>query len=199
VLAQRDGAAKRRLSAREAPRKTAEEDLLVEDLVDLTAEVLDVHHVVRKQQRVHDLVVGLRKDLIQTAPELLLGLLRLIGADAANHRIHGVVRAAGIERDPAHAAVEHPLRERARGTGMTAEVLRLIQVRAVGPVLRIMAVIAGVDEQDVAALDAQTGVVLPALDMLGSVQVVVAEAEPFELDYRGGNVQEIHWEVDDEL
>src|SRR5205809_5858404 len=35
--------------------------------------------------------------------------------------------------------------------------------------------------------------------MLGSIQVVVAEAEPFEVDHRGGTDQEIQRQVADEL
>src|SRR5438477_13205434 len=72
-----DSAARRSLAALEAPRKTAEHDLLVEHLVDPAAQVLDVDDVVRKKQCVHDLVVGLQKHIVQAAAELLLSLLRL--------------------------------------------------------------------------------------------------------------------------
>src|SRR6266568_6840870 len=130
-----DGAARRRLAALETPRKAAERDLLVEHLVNSAAQILDVDDVVRKQQRVHDLVVGFREHLIQAAAELLLRLLRLVGADPADDGVHRVVRAARVNRDPAHAALQHPFGEGARGTGMANEVPRLVELRSVGPVL----------------------------------------------------------------
>src|ERR1700686_3948192 len=67
----RDRAAERSLAALEAPREAAEKDLAVQHLVDLAAQVLDMDDVVRKQQRVHDLVVGLGPDLIEAAAKLL--------------------------------------------------------------------------------------------------------------------------------
>src|SRR5262245_24761665 len=74
----RHGAAERRLPALETPRKTAELDALIEHLVDRAAEVLDVDHIVREQQRVHDLVVRLGEDVIKRT-ELRLRVLGLVG------------------------------------------------------------------------------------------------------------------------
>jgi hypothetical protein len=45
------------------------------------------------------------------------------------------------------------------------------------PVLVVEAVIAGVDDQDVAALDGDAGLLLPGLEVLGAVDLVVADAE----------------------
>src|SRR5712664_149588 len=87
-----DGPAKRGFAALEAPREAAELDLLIEYLVDLPAQVLDVDDVVREQQRVHDLVVRLGKNLIEALAQLLLRLFRLVGADAPDDRVHRVVR-----------------------------------------------------------------------------------------------------------
>src|SRR5437867_8440780 len=109
--------------------------------------------VVREQQRVHDLVVGLGEDLIEAAAELALRFFGLVGADAPDDRVHGMVGAAGVDRDPAHAAFEHPLRERPRRPWVADEVRGLVDARAVGPVLRVVAVVAGADDQDVAVLD----------------------------------------------
>src|SRR5712664_3227486 len=81
-LDDRDRAARRRLAALEAPRKASEQDFLVEDLIDVPAQVLDVDHVVRKQERVHDLVIRLREDVVEAATKLVLRLLGLVGADA---------------------------------------------------------------------------------------------------------------------
>src|SRR5919201_856938 len=70
VLEHGDGPAQRRLAALEPPREATEHDLAVQHLVEPAAEVFDVDHVVREQQRVHDLVVGLGEDLVQAATEL---------------------------------------------------------------------------------------------------------------------------------
>src|SRR5712692_8214248 len=121
-LQHRDRAAGRCLAALEAPREAAEHDLLVEYLVDVPAEVLDMDHVVRKQQGVHDLVVGLREDVVEAAAEPFLRFLGLVGADAPDDGVHRVVGAAGVDRNPAHAALEHPFRERARRSWVADEV-----------------------------------------------------------------------------
>src|SRR5216683_192396 len=147
-LDDRDRAARRRLAALEAPRKASEQDLLVEHLIDVAAEVLDVDHVVRKKQRVHDLVVGFREDLVEAAAELLLGLL---GADTPDHRVHRVIGAAGVHRYPPHAASQHPFRESAGRPWVADEVFGLVNLRAVSPVLWVMAVVAGMDDEDVAS------------------------------------------------
>src|SRR5438094_7073486 len=107
----RDGSAQGGLAALEPPGKAAELDLAVEHLVETPAEVFDVDHIVWKQERVHDLVVGLGKDRVEAAAQLLLGFLRLVGADAPDDRVHGMVGAARVDRDPAHAALHHPLRD----------------------------------------------------------------------------------------
>src|SRR6202011_4940482 len=101
--------------------------------------------------------------------------------------------------DPAHATTQHPFGERARRSRVADEVLRLIDSRAVGPVLRIVAVVAGMDDEDVAALDAMAGVLLPTLEMLGSVEVEIAEAHPLQVDHARGTDQEVEREVADEL
>src|SRR5205807_10496154 len=106
----RDRATQRSLAALEAPREAAELNLPVEHLVELSAEVLDVDDVVWKEQRVHDLVVRLREDLIEAAAELLFCLFGLVGADATNDGVHGMVGAADVDRDPADAVLQHPLR-----------------------------------------------------------------------------------------
>src|ERR1700686_2870372 len=89
-----DGPAKCGLAALEPPREAAELDLLVQHLVDLPAEILDVDDVVREQQRVHDLVVGLWKNLVKAPSQLLLGLFSFVRADAPDDRVHRMVRAA---------------------------------------------------------------------------------------------------------
>src|SRR6266851_523638 len=179
-------AARRCLAALEPPWEASEHDLLVEHLINVTAEVLDVDHVVGKKQRVHDLVVGLRKDFVEAATELLLRLFGLVGPDAADDRVHGVVGAAGVDRDPPHTALQHPLGERARRTRVADEVFGLVDLGAVCPVLGIVPVIAGVDDQDVATLDSMAGVLLPALEMLG-------------VDDASGPDEEVERQVADEL
>src|SRR5579859_566768 len=198
-LDDRDRAAQRRLAALEAPREAPERDLAVEHVVEAAAEVLDVHHVVREEQRVHDLVVVARPDLVEAAAQPFLRELGLVGADAADDGVHRVVRAAGVDGDPAHAALEDPLGESARRSRMADEVARLVERRTVRPVLGVVAVIAGVNDEDVAALDAVAGVLLPALEVLGPVQVVVADAHSLEVDHARGADQEVERKVADEL
>src|SRR5207248_2558403 len=94
-----DGAAQRGLAALEAPRKAPELDLAIEHLVDLAAQVFDVHDVVREQERVHDLVVGFGEDLVQAATKLLLRLLGLVRTNAPDDGVHRMIRAAGIDGD----------------------------------------------------------------------------------------------------
>src|SRR5882672_350233 len=194
-----DGAAQGRLAALETPWKTAELDLLIQHLVDLPAQVLDVDDVVRKQKGVHDLVVGLRENFVQALVELLLRLFRLVGAYPPDDGVHRVVGAAGVDGDPAHAALEHPFGEGAGGPGVTDEVPRLVSLRAVRPVLRVIAVISGMDDQDVAALDAMAGVLLPTLEVLRTVHVVVADAHLLQVDYARGADEEVQGQVADEL
>src|SRR6266550_4281655 len=182
LVKHRDGSAQGGLAALEAPREAAEPDLAVQHLVELPAEVLDVDHVVRKKQRVHDLIVLLREDLVEAAAQLLLRLLRLIGADAPDHGVHGMVGASCVDREPAHAALQNPFREGPRRTRMADEISRLVHARAVGPVLRVVAVVPGPDDEDVAVLDLVASVLLPSLEMLRPVEVVIADAHPLQVD-----------------
>ena len=55
------------------------------------------------------------------------------------------------------------------------------------------------DDQDVAALDAVSGVLLPALEMLGPVQVVVADPHLLEVDNTCLANQELQRQIADEL
>ena len=82
---------------------------------------------------------------------------------------------------------------------MAYEVLRLVDLRAVGPVLRVVAVISGVDDQDVTTRDPQPGVTLPAFKVLRSVQVEVAEAHALQVDHARRADEEVEAELTDEL
>src|SRR2546422_2712914 len=105
LLHDRDSAAGCRFAPLESPREAAECDSLIEHLVYAPAEILDVDHVVREEQRVHDLVVGFRKDLVEPAAELPFRIFGLVRADSTDDRVHGMVRAAGVDRDPAPASL----------------------------------------------------------------------------------------------
>ena len=59
--------------------------------------------------------------------------------------------------------------------------------------------IASVDDQDVAALNAKAGVLLPALEVRGTVEVVVADAHALQVDHARRADQEIERQVADEL
>src|SRR5207245_1039678 len=64
---------------------------------------------------------------------------------------------------------------------------------------RVVAVVAGVDHEDVATLDAVARGLLPALEVLGSVEVEIADAHALEVDHACGTDEEIKWQVTDEL
>src|SRR5207302_10563540 len=114
--------------------------------------------------------------------------------------VHRVVGAARIDGEPADAALEDPFGEGARRTRVADEVLRLVDVSAVaGPVLGIVAVVAGVDHQDLVALDPESGVLLPTLEMLRPIEVVVADPHPLQVDYARGPHQPLERKVADEL
>src|SRR5512132_1850145 len=183
LLQEGDRAAERRLPADELPREAAEVDAPVQDLVDLAAQVLDVDDVVGEQQGVHDLEVLAGEQLVQGTAQGGLGVLGLVGADLADDGVHRVVGAAGVHGQPAHPPVQHPLGELAGRAGVADEVAGLVDLAAVDPVLVVEAVVAGVDDEDVVALDLEAGVPLPALDVLGAVQLVVADAHPLQVDH----------------
>src|SRR6266851_10520480 len=86
-----DRTAQGSLAALEPPREAAQLDLLVQHLIDLPSQVLDVDDVVREQKRVHDLVVGLRKDLVEAPAQLPLSLVGLVRTDAPDDGVHRVV------------------------------------------------------------------------------------------------------------
>src|SRR6266851_5614822 len=124
---------------------------------------------------------------------------RLVGPDAPDDRVHRMVGAARVDREPAHAAVEHPLRELARRAGVADEVARLVELRTVAPVLRVVAVVAGVDHEDVAALYPVACGLLPPLEVLWTVNVEVADTHALEVDHARGADQEVEGQVADEL
>src|SRR5215218_4681163 len=178
-----DRAAERRLATDELPREAAEVDAPVEHLVDLAAEVLDVDDVMGEQQSVHDLEVLPGEQLVQRAAQGGLGVLGLVGANLPDDGVHRVVGAAGVHGQPAHPAVQHPLGELAGRSRVAGEVAGLIDLAAVDPVVVVVVVGAGVDDEDVVALDAQPRLPLPALEVLGPVQLVVAESLPLQVDH----------------
>ena len=59
--------------------------------------------------------------------------------------------------------------------------------------------IAGVDDQDVVAFDANARVALPALEVLGAVELVVADAHALQVHHAGGPDQEVQGQLPDEL
>ena len=59
--------------------------------------------------------------------------------------------------------------------------------------------IAGVDDQDVAALDADAGLLFPAFEVLRAVDLVVAEAHPLQVDDTRRADQEVERQVADEF
>src|ERR1700675_4211235 len=82
---------------------------------------------------------------------------------------------------------------------MANEIFRLVDLRAVGPVLGVVAVIAGVDDEDVAAFDAQARVVFPALEMLRPIQVVIPYSHSLEVDHAGRTDEKVEPQIPYEL
>jgi hypothetical protein len=142
-----------------------------------------VDDVVGEQQGVHDLEVAPGEHLVQGAAEGGLGVLGLVRADLADDGVHRVVGAAGVHGQPADPAVQHPLGELAGRAGVADEVAGLVDLAAVDPVLVVEAVVAGVDDEDVVALDPQPRLPFPVLEVLGAVELVVADAHPLQVDH----------------
>src|SRR4029453_5328279 len=67
--------------------------------------------------------------------------------------------------------VQHPLGEPPGRPGVADEVAGLVDLAAVDPVLVVEAVVAGVDDEDVVALDPEAGLPLPALEVLRPVRL----------------------------
>ncbi len=82
---------------------------------------------------------------------------------------------------------------------MPQEVHLFVDLAAVYPVLRVVLVVAGVHDEDVATLDLQSGVRLPLLEVLGAVDLVVTDAELRQVDDAGRPDQPVEREVADEL
>src|SRR4029079_3657092 len=107
-----------------------------------------------------------------------------------------------VDAQPADAAVEHPVTKPRLRAGVLEENPRqvgLVRPRPddtvhsalalLVPVLVVEAVIAGVDDQDVAALDGDPGLLLPGLEVLGTVDLVIADPHSREVDDAGGTDQ----------
>src|SRR5476649_1268067 len=82
---------------------------------------------------------------------------------------------------------------------MADEIGRLVYLSAVRPVLGVVLVVPRVDHKDVIALDRDAGVVLPALEMGGPVELVVSDPHLFQVDDTGGTNQPLERKVSDEL
>src|SRR5450755_1386181 len=82
---------------------------------------------------------------------------------------------------------------------MADEIGRLVHLSAVRPVLGVVLVVHRVDHKDVIALDRDAGVVLPALEMGGPVELVVYDPHLVRVDDTGGTNQPLERKVSDEL
>src|SRR5207237_9490066 len=92
-------------------------------------------------------------------------LAGVVRGHLANHGIPRVICTARVDRQPANAARLDPVGELSCRAGVLDEVARLVRLQraALGrPVRRIEAVVASVDDEDVAGLDANPGLLLPA-------------------------------------
>ena len=82
---------------------------------------------------------------------------------------------------------------------MADEISRLVHAGAVGPVLRVVAVVPGPDDEDVAVLDLVASVLLPSLEMLRPVEVVIADAHALQVHDACRADEEVERQVADEL
>src|ERR1700687_7267 len=155
-----DEAAERGFAAHEAPWEAANRHALVENAIDLPAGVFDMDDLVREQVVVHDLNVIVRPDLLERPPERSSAFLSVIRPHLTNDRVHRVIRAACVYGKPANPARLDPVGKRARRARVLDEIARLIRLDrpAVSrPVGRVEAVVASVDDEDVAAVDGDVG------------------------------------------
>jgi hypothetical protein len=117
---------------------------------------------------------------------------RVIGSNLADDGVHRVVGAARVDGQPADPARLDPVRELPRRAGMLDEVagfVRLDRATLGRPVGRVEAVIPGVDDENVAALNADARLLFPALEVLRAVDLVVADAHLLEVHHAGGTDQ----------
>ena len=92
-----------------------------------------------------------RKKLIDAHADLLLELFAQVAPHVANGRIHRMVTRAGIDTKPFDLHVEHPLQQFELATRMHAEIAHQILLW----LILIVAVISGMQDEDVSLLDLQ--------------------------------------------
>ena len=126
--------AERRLAAFELPREAAEDQPLVLQLgrVDVAADVLDVHAVLREQRVVRQLIGGVRKQLgnrLRPA-ELLLGLLahaiavavHALAEEPADRQVHRVIGGHAVDAPDVDPLLEQPRHHVGMRAGMPVDV-----------------------------------------------------------------------------
>src|ERR1017187_1148614 len=153
-----------------AEREGANPNTLIADLVDFATQVLGMYQFLGEQLQVHDLVVLVwRKHLVPSLA--ILGLQFILGfseagrVPVANDGIHRMVRAAAIDTDPLDLHVQRPLVEAGAGPRVLHKIPQFIGLLLVPGV----AVIASVDDEDIALLDLH----IPR-DHFRRIQIVVA-------------------------
>ena len=78
-----------------------------------------------------------------------------------------------------------------------ARLVRLDRATLGGPVGRVEAVVARMNDQDVAALNAGASLPLPALELVWPVDLVIADAHLLEVDDARRTDQKVHWQLTD--
>src|SRR5262249_789244 len=127
-------------------------------------------------------------------------LLGQVGPHLANDRVHRVVGTSGVDGEPTDAPHLDPVSELASWARVLDEVARFVWLaRTAGgrPVCWVETVVSRVNHQDVAALDADAGLLLPALEVFWAVDLVVAETHLLQIDYARPSDQQSDWQLAD--
>ena len=128
------------------------------------------------------ILVG-REQLLDGHADLLLELLAKVPAHEADRGVHRMVAGAAIDAPPLDLHVEHPVEQLEIAAGMHAEIADEVLLR----VALVVAVIAGVEDQDVALLDLDArrgdhvrGDDVPVADLVGDVDDHALVDQEFE-------------------
>src|SRR5262249_46343693 len=137
-----DDAAGAALEPVEAPGERADQRALVEQELDVAAEVLGVQQPLLERPVVERKDVGdypasgLLVHILEAAEELRRALAVLpgelrgeVGPHGADRGVHGVVAGAGVHAPPLDLLLQHPVQGVEVGTGVVAEVLHQVLLR----------------------------------------------------------------------
>src|SRR6266568_1599434 len=118
----------------------------------------------------------------------------MVWPNLPNDRVHGVVGAARVDGQPANTAGLDPVGKLAGRARVFDEITRLVWLdwpTLGGPVGRIEAVVAGMNDQDVTALDGDARLLLPTLEVRWAVDLIIAHTHLLQVDHAFGAGDEV--------